>query len=346
VASLRAVFAAVQTVHSEAVGPGAQLFVTRSARAVTIYRSGGLGLPPVQVVLAVTPCVGSLLRDFDVDCCCVAYKPSTGRVEATQRGLRALCFGANVVDTALDSHAYTRRLEKYGRRGWRVALPGYDELRLAPALAPGSHLTMVDDFLVSAAARQVTLLRVPASLSKDAAAPTCTRGRILQGPARLLVLGRSPIAAALPRPRLFFLIGDRVLLLHGGDATSGAAAQDDECEGSSKAPLAAALAILAQGAAADSHTCGAVGRRAAGATSAGGEQDGPLSFVYDYASCAVPLERCRCVWSAVACERLEHRTEPAAFEKRYGLPLHLRFEETLARRALGQDWWQALYRST
>ena len=42
----------------------------------------------------------------------------------TQRGLRALQFGARLADSGHDGPGYTRRLEKYEQRGWKIAVPG------------------------------------------------------------------------------------------------------------------------------------------------------------------------------------------------------------------------------
>ena len=56
-------------------------------------------------------------QKYLISSCCFAYVPKLQKVWATARGLRALAFGANLVDSAHDSAGYTRRLEKYD--GWR-----------------------------------------------------------------------------------------------------------------------------------------------------------------------------------------------------------------------------------
>ena len=49
----------------------------------------------------------------------------------TQRGLWALQFGANLADSAHDGPGYTRRLEKYEKRGWKIAVPGFEPNKLS-----------------------------------------------------------------------------------------------------------------------------------------------------------------------------------------------------------------------
>ena len=48
-----------------------------------------------------------------ISSCCFAYVPKLQKVWATVRGLRALAFGANLVDSADDAAGYARRREKY-----------------------------------------------------------------------------------------------------------------------------------------------------------------------------------------------------------------------------------------
>ena len=70
--ALRQVFAAVQ--KNQAQSGGKKLLVTRTARALTMYRACGTNLcaPPVQVILQTHESVTSLLFNFDVDCCAFA----------------------------------------------------------------------------------------------------------------------------------------------------------------------------------------------------------------------------------------------------------------------------------
>ena len=106
------VYAAVQSWHKSC--NGGDLLVTRSKHALTIFRVAptiymissartefyitliyqvpGHPAVPLQVVLTTYGSPLELLKDFDVDCCCVAFIPSDEKVVATSRGVRAVSF--------------------------------------------------------------------------------------------------------------------------------------------------------------------------------------------------------------------------------------------------------------
>lgn len=339
---LRAIFAAVQRAHGNAEGSKwAPILVTRSKAAVTIYRhtSSGAQLPPIQVVLSLFSSMADLLLGFDVDCCAAALVPSSGRVVVSRRGARALTYGTNLVDTRFDSSCYARRLEKYGIRGWRLGLPGFDETRLAPSLRQGGHL-LVNDLLVSVLDERPCAHEFGNGDARDVRHPRIQQAKIVQGPARLYLVGSGRRHAPSEPPRLICLSGERVMLLHGVPALAQTAT-DDEAEGDSKSPLAAVVQLLQKNLSTEGG--GAVGTRPA----MKGERPcklvlGPLSFVYDFASAAVALEQCTCVWNAANCAGLQHEDDEA-FLQRYGLPRDLRFEATFVRKTVVVDWWEALY---
>jgi len=326
---LKAVLAAVQRAHGEACSPRAPFLVTRSAAAVTFYRQGTT-LPPVQVVLGVCGSVREVLARFDLDCCCFAYHLQSDQVLATARGLRALRYGACLVDTQEhDSPSYCRRLEKYGLRGWRVGLPGFDELRVSPslrqphALAQGLLLAVTDG---EPNARECVFA---ADGKQEVLRPTHTqRGRIVHGPARLYVMQRPVVEVDA---RLLYLGGDRVMLLHG---VGPEPISEDEEEGCSTTYVEAAVRILERAA----SEGGALRKRAAGETRGG---TGPVAFVYDVATGTSSLESLACVRDAARCRGLD----ADGFEEKYGLPRDLRFEDGIARKTANVDWWDALYRA-
>ena len=123
---LSMIYTILAVTQQEKHGTRGKLLVTRSKHAVTIFQPAPdtSGPPPIQVVLSVYTSVKELLQGFDVDSCCFAYEPKQDRVWATQRGLRALQFGVNLADSAHDGGGYTRRLEKYEKRGFKIAVPG------------------------------------------------------------------------------------------------------------------------------------------------------------------------------------------------------------------------------
>lgn len=326
ITQLRAVIAAVQRSHAEAAGPKAAMLVTRSAQAVTIYRHG-TKLPPVQIVLGLSAGVKEVLAGFDVDCCCVAFHLESLRVLATARGLRALQYGTCLVDTDHDSPSYCRRLEKYGLRGWRIGLPGLDELRIAPSLRL-PHV-LVQGMLVNVwdgepCSREI---RCAANGKAEVLTPSRTQqGRVVNGPARLYV---TQLPAAEVHARLLYLGGDRVMLLHDVPPEP---VSEDEDEGCSKTHLEAAVRILERNA----SEGGALRKKAAGEARGG---TAPVAFVYDVANANSSLESLACVRDAARCRGLEAED----FQAKYGLPRELRFEAGIARKTLTLDWWHALY---
>ena len=127
---LRDIYGIVQRSLRARCGGHAKLLVTRSAAAVTFHHCLGAEAvegPPVQVVLGLGHSVADVLRRFDVDCCCVAFDPARCKALCNRRGLRAMRYGACVVDGAVrfDRPSYARRLQKYADRGFAVAVENF-----------------------------------------------------------------------------------------------------------------------------------------------------------------------------------------------------------------------------
>eukprot|EP00973_Karenia_brevis_P096281 12431451-Karenia_brevis.AAC.1 len=125
---LRDVYAGIQKNQAARLGNRQkQMLITRSKRAITFFRladKNTLGVP-VQVILMQFNSVQELLLSFDIDSCCFAFEHNKKQVLCTQAGYRAMQYGTNIVDTAKASRNYCRRLEKYSKRGFAVAVPGY-----------------------------------------------------------------------------------------------------------------------------------------------------------------------------------------------------------------------------
>ena len=125
---VKAVYDAVQCNMRRNHGEASSLLVTRTLNAITFYQCQGKSLTygvPAQVILKVGNSITEILHNFDVDCSCFAYLPSTRKLFCTHRGLRAVRYGANLVDSAYGGKSYTTRLEKYASRGFAIATPGY-----------------------------------------------------------------------------------------------------------------------------------------------------------------------------------------------------------------------------
>jgi hypothetical protein len=79
--TMKLVFEAVQRNQAREAGLACHLLVARSNSAITFFRRTGA---PIQVVLHVYKSIGQLLGSFDVDCCAIAYEPSTHKVWCTR----------------------------------------------------------------------------------------------------------------------------------------------------------------------------------------------------------------------------------------------------------------------
>ena len=143
---LQGVFAAVQRNQARRSGIKSKLLVTRSRNAVTFFRVArsklAEGAPPVQVITTFYNSTLELLLGFDVDCCCFAFEADESRVLCTDRGLRALRYTANIVDTAHGGPSYCRRLEKYAKRGFAIAVPGFLAQRASENLSRSTYFML------------------------------------------------------------------------------------------------------------------------------------------------------------------------------------------------------------
>ena len=70
----------------------------------------------------------------------MAFDPNVGKVFCTQRGLRAIKYSANVVDSAFGGAAYATRLQRYADRGFCAAVPYYSPDRVSVNLLRGRYI--------------------------------------------------------------------------------------------------------------------------------------------------------------------------------------------------------------
>ena len=89
----------------------------------------------IQIVLRRHACVADVLFGFDVDACQLAYDGA--RVLATPSAVRAFRTGVNIADPERSSSTYEKRLVKYSRRGFAVAVPGLDISRVSRQYTSG-----------------------------------------------------------------------------------------------------------------------------------------------------------------------------------------------------------------
>ena len=93
----------------------------------------------VQVMLTRYSCVSDVLLNFDIDACQVAWHG--GRILCTPSAMRAINTRVILADPTIRHKGYESRLMKYALRGFAVAVPGLDVLRIAPELLTGSWAT-------------------------------------------------------------------------------------------------------------------------------------------------------------------------------------------------------------
>ena len=77
-------------------------------------------MPTVQIILHLWKSVNNILCNFDIDVCCMAYLPAQKRVVCLPRALRAIRYGANLVDTNMGGDSYTRYYHDLGR--WDIGV--------------------------------------------------------------------------------------------------------------------------------------------------------------------------------------------------------------------------------
>jgi hypothetical protein len=255
VGALKGVFRAAQRLHRQRQqDDAAKLLVTRSKHAVTIF-SHPPSFPPIQVILSVYDSPLSLLLDFDVDCCCCAYIPGEKRVVCTPRGLRALRYGANIVDCAFDGLGYHRRLLKYDLRGFGIAVPGFEPRCVSRRLREGKYILLEKyDLLLRAEPSEAQDINVTVSTRDDAIGrrvkPTAVRRcSSIRGFERTVVLKYAKVQRATAAELENGFV--RPVLTQGGKYTTlfyGLDEREDEGDGEnySTSPTATVRLLLQQ----------------------------------------------------------------------------------------------------
>ena len=75
-----------------------------------------------------------------MDSCCFAFDYDLKKVLTTPRGLRALQYGVNIVDSNFHSPTYWHRLQKYAERGYSIAVPGLLRDRISKQMLGSSYV--------------------------------------------------------------------------------------------------------------------------------------------------------------------------------------------------------------
>ena len=257
----------------------------------------------------------AVLKDFDVDCCCVAFIPSDAKVVTTKRGLRALIYGANVCDSSFDSWGYCRRLGKYAARGFSVAVPGFEPHRLARRIFDASYI--IDE-------KHDLLLKVA---QKDG-----TR-EVIKNFERLAVM-------AYARNRIRPHADSRALLAGDYHLLRGEAGVEEDCDNYSRTPGALVSMLLEQWSSGGDEEgewlCGgAMPRCPVKRIKDLSCNNDKLCFVYDFCTCDTPFDELEFVVDAGRADGID----AAAFLCAHGLGRTLEFSEAGKRVRRPTDWW-------
>jgi len=110
-----------------------QLAVVRTLHAITIVSH--YPRRHIQIVLRLYKSPAEILMGFDVDCCCIGYDGIN--VLMHPRCARALKMQYNLIDISRRSPSYEYRLYKYAKRGFSIAVPGFDRSRVPESLFKG-----------------------------------------------------------------------------------------------------------------------------------------------------------------------------------------------------------------
>lgn len=92
--------------------------ILRTKQAITFSVDKSF-IPPIQIILRAYDSLEHVLLGFDIDSCCIGFD---GKIICSQRFLRAIKYGYNLVDTTRLSTTYELRLMKYYVRGFDIAM--------------------------------------------------------------------------------------------------------------------------------------------------------------------------------------------------------------------------------
>ena len=260
-----------------------------------------------------------ILKNFDVDCCCIAYVPSEGKVVTTRRGLRALRYSTNICDSAFDSSGYCRRLEKYDARGFTIGVPGFEQHRLSDRILTSNYAYHEHN--------DVLLRIAPFTHASD------QDGNPVRHFERLAVLKYASHKVRFHAPPV---------------RMNDWAASDSDDEEYCPTPRVAVVALLEKCNLHEEENGplipgGYIAKNASLMQAATDcvvaqlQSHSKLHFVYDFCKCDTPFGSLQYVMDA-ARSPLGHADGPA-FKRVYGIDRRLAFTEAGARAHRVYDWW-------
>lgn len=112
------IFKSIKYIHDRMSSKFGKLHILRTEHAISFYAMNVL-VPPIQIVLRAYDSLQHVLLGFDIDSCCIGYD---GEVICSQRFLRSIKYGYNLIDLTRLSTTYEIRLMKYFKRGFDIAM--------------------------------------------------------------------------------------------------------------------------------------------------------------------------------------------------------------------------------
>ena len=108
----------IRYIHDQMVKKFGTVHILRSENSISFFTDDEM-VPPIQIILRAYDSVEHVLLGFDVDACCIGFD---GRVICSDRFLRAIRYGYNLIDLTRLSPTYEIRLMKYYARGFDIAM--------------------------------------------------------------------------------------------------------------------------------------------------------------------------------------------------------------------------------
>lgn len=114
------IFKAISFIHNKMCEKFEKVDIIRTEHAITFYPKSRLSVPSIQIILRAYDSIEHILLGFDIDSCCIGYDGK--QIICSQRFLRAIKYGYNLIDLTRLSVTYELRLMKYYKRGFDIAM--------------------------------------------------------------------------------------------------------------------------------------------------------------------------------------------------------------------------------
>lgn len=110
---------AIRYVHDKLHKQFGVVSIIRTQNSISFYVDHLHMMPSIQIILRAYDSVEHVILGFDIDSCCIGYD---GEIICSERFLRAIRYGYNLVDVTRLSTTYEVRLMKYYLRGFDIAM--------------------------------------------------------------------------------------------------------------------------------------------------------------------------------------------------------------------------------